>query len=431
MSQPASSWWVTLCICTLIVFFISIYLSYALIQDPKVALKRKFLDKERLHSSSSSHNGIGNKVKCLSGDEWYSQCASRAVNQTIGRIIRHRYDYGCVILCDDRFGSIQQQKQLSSWAQPYLSTSRNFAEAFGTIRGFFSTIACDTSLQNFAQSQRQLRIEKYPHLPSSKSTSVTDEYVPQTSVVVSMQNTSGRVSVNGSYIPPSELADAATAQKNVRANEELKLQQWRVREAGRREEIQANGASKQGEGVTRSLFASSYPSRIGSQARGSKLSRVPAATKIFSKGAVPSLANQLREAGGGASEAGSMPWKITADLPITALKHGDRVHQSLKFGKNGNSDSALYANVQRQELANTESKEVEELKPSANSNLGHESISARNKQAKQIGREFLSDVRSQMSRPNTEEFAHLLRSLREETLNAEQGKVIIVLCYCL
>eukprot|EP01084_Bolivina_argentea_P090142 162478_1 len=245
------------------------------LKDPKVALKRKFLDKERLHSSSS-HNGIGNKVKCLSGDEWYSQCASRSVNQAIGRIIRHRYDYGCVILCDDRFGSTQQQKQLSSWARPYLSTSRNFAEAFGTIRGFFSTIACDTSLQNFAQSRRQMRIEKHPHLPSSKSTSMTDEYVPQTSVVVTMQNTSRRVSVNGSYIPPSELADAATAQKNVRANEELKLQQWRVREAGRREEIQANGASKQGEGVTRSLFASSCPSRIGSQAKGSKLSRVPA-----------------------------------------------------------------------------------------------------------------------------------------------------------
>ncbi len=410
------------------VFFISINLSYALIQDPKVALKRKFLDKERLHSSSS-HNGIGNKVKCLSGDEWYSQCASRSVNQAIGRIIRHRYDYGCVILCDDRFGSTQQQKQLSSWARPYLSTSRNFAEAFGTIRGFFSTIACDTSLQNFAQSRRQMRIEKHPHLPSSKSTSMTDEYVPQTSVVVTMQNTSRRVSVNGSYIPPSELADAATAQKNVRANEELKLQQWRVREAGRREEIQANGASKQGEGVTRSLFASSCPSRIGSQAKGSKLSRVPAATKISSKGAVPSLANQLREAGGGGgtSGAGSMPWNTTADLPITALKHGDRVHQSLKFGENGSSDNALYANVQHQELANATSKEAEELKPSPNSNLGHEGSSARNRHAKQIGRKFLSDVRSQMSKPNTEEFAHLLRSLREETLNAEQGKVIRML----
>ncbi len=408
-------------------FFTSIYLLYALRQDPKIALKRKFLDKERLNSTRNSRNSIGNKVKCLSGDEWYSQCASRAVNQAIGRIIRHRHDYGCVILCDDRFGLTQQQKQVSSWARPYLSTSRNFAEAFGTIRGFFSTIACDTSLQNFAQSQRQMRIEKHPHLPPSNSTSVTDEYVPQTSVVVTIQSSSNRAaSANGSYIPPSELADAAMAQKNVRSNEELKLQQWRVRETGRREQIQSSGASKQGEGITRTLFASSCPSRTGSQAKDSKSSRVPAATKIFSKGAVPSLANQLREAGGGWGRGvGSMSWNTTADMPITAQKHGDRVHQRLKYGENGSGDSASCINAQHHKLMiDAASQEVEELKPSANSNIDHESSSARNKHTKKIGREFLSDVRSQISRPNTEKFAHLLRSLREETLNAEQGKVI-------
>ena len=39
----------------------------------------------------------------LSGEEWYKQQASRAVNQAVGRVIRHRMDYGAIILCDERF----------------------------------------------------------------------------------------------------------------------------------------------------------------------------------------------------------------------------------------------------------------------------------------------------------------------------------------
>uniref|UniRef100_A0A8C1UR74 Regulator of telomere elongation helicase 1 homolog n=1 Tax=Cyprinus carpio TaxID=7962 RepID=A0A8C1UR74_CYPCA len=39
----------------------------------------------------------------LSGQEWYRQQASRAVSQAIGRVIRHREDYGAIFLCDHRF----------------------------------------------------------------------------------------------------------------------------------------------------------------------------------------------------------------------------------------------------------------------------------------------------------------------------------------
>ncbi len=38
----------------------------------------------------------------MSGEEWYKQQASRAVNQAVGRVIRHRRDYGAIILCDER-----------------------------------------------------------------------------------------------------------------------------------------------------------------------------------------------------------------------------------------------------------------------------------------------------------------------------------------
>lgn len=42
----------------------------------------------------------------LSGQDWYRQQASRAVNQAIGRVIRHRHDYGAIFLCDHRYGPL-------------------------------------------------------------------------------------------------------------------------------------------------------------------------------------------------------------------------------------------------------------------------------------------------------------------------------------
>lgn len=39
----------------------------------------------------------------LTGEEWYSQQALRAVNQAVGRVIRHQHDYGAIIFCDERW----------------------------------------------------------------------------------------------------------------------------------------------------------------------------------------------------------------------------------------------------------------------------------------------------------------------------------------
>ena len=41
-------------------------------------------------------------VQVLGGQEWYRQQSSRAVNQAVGRVIRHKHDYGAILLCDER-----------------------------------------------------------------------------------------------------------------------------------------------------------------------------------------------------------------------------------------------------------------------------------------------------------------------------------------
>ncbi|XP_065501564.1 regulator of telomere elongation helicase 1 [Caloenas nicobarica] len=96
--------------------------------EPRVVLKMQFLDELR-------SSGAGTQY--LSGREWYSQQASRAVNQAIGRVIRHRQDYGAIFLCDHRFTTSDVRSKLPSWVRPYVNVYDNFGHAVRSVSLFF------------------------------------------------------------------------------------------------------------------------------------------------------------------------------------------------------------------------------------------------------------------------------------------------------
>ncbi|XP_077316544.1 regulator of telomere elongation helicase 1 [Lithobates pipiens] len=97
--------------------------------DPRVVLKMQFLDEMRRTAGPSG--------KYLSGQDWYRQQASRAVNQAIGRVIRHRQDYGAIFLCDHRFTNSDARSQLPSWVRPYLRVYDNFGHIIRDVSQFF------------------------------------------------------------------------------------------------------------------------------------------------------------------------------------------------------------------------------------------------------------------------------------------------------
>ncbi|XP_006235834.1 regulator of telomere elongation helicase 1 isoform X1 [Rattus norvegicus] len=97
--------------------------------DPRVILKMQFLDEMKGRSR------VGGQ--CLSGQEWYQQQASRAVNQAIGRVIRHRHDYGAIFLCDHRFAYADARAHLPSWVRPYLKVYDNFGRVIRDVAQFF------------------------------------------------------------------------------------------------------------------------------------------------------------------------------------------------------------------------------------------------------------------------------------------------------
>jgi len=52
----------------------------------------------------------------------------RAVNQAVGRVIRHRNDYGAIILADERFAGGSIQSQLSAWIRPHVQRNETFSK---------------------------------------------------------------------------------------------------------------------------------------------------------------------------------------------------------------------------------------------------------------------------------------------------------------
>ncbi|XP_039656402.1 regulator of telomere elongation helicase 1 [Perca fluviatilis] len=97
--------------------------------DPRVVLKMQFLDEMSRKKTPG--------VKYLSGQEWYRQQAFRAVNQAIGRVIRHKEDYGAILLCDQRFKGSNARAQLPSWVRPYVRLYAGFGNVIRDVSQFF------------------------------------------------------------------------------------------------------------------------------------------------------------------------------------------------------------------------------------------------------------------------------------------------------
>ncbi|XP_018915007.2 Fanconi anemia group J protein homolog isoform X1 [Bemisia tabaci] len=83
---------------------ISVGIPYPNAKDNLVKLKKDFNNEFRL-----KNNDI------LSGDKWYQIQAYRALNQALGRCIRHKNDWGAILLIDHRFSRKQNVEGLSKW----------------------------------------------------------------------------------------------------------------------------------------------------------------------------------------------------------------------------------------------------------------------------------------------------------------------------
>ncbi|NXU85851.1 RTEL1 helicase, partial [Xiphorhynchus elegans] len=141
--------------------------------DPRVILKMQFLDEMR-------RSGAG--AQYLSGHEWYSQQASRAVNQAIGRVIRHRQDYGAIFLCDHRFTAVDVRGKLPSWVRPYVNVYENFGHAIRSVSLFFRVaqkiVSCPPGHAGSLSDRNSPPSTSSEQIPSVKKAKNLDDHVP-------------------------------------------------------------------------------------------------------------------------------------------------------------------------------------------------------------------------------------------------------------
>ncbi|KAJ4828057.1 hypothetical protein Tsubulata_049121 [Turnera subulata] len=73
----------------------------------------------------------------LSGSEWYCHQAFRALNQAAGRCIRHRFDYGAIILLDERYKEERNRLYISKWLRKSIQLYDSFDASVEGLKSFF------------------------------------------------------------------------------------------------------------------------------------------------------------------------------------------------------------------------------------------------------------------------------------------------------
>jgi chromosome transmission fidelity protein 1 len=88
------------------------------------------------------------------GREYYTNLCLKAVNQSIGRAIRHIGDYATIVLADSRFGKASIRQRLPQWIGSQLRTALSHQQALSAIESFFGGRAAE---QRSIEARRRAR----------------------------------------------------------------------------------------------------------------------------------------------------------------------------------------------------------------------------------------------------------------------------------
>lgn len=108
---------------------IAVGIPYASTKDPVVSLKMKYNDT------------YGKTKGLLKGQDWYVVQAFRSFNQALGRCIRHKDDWGIILLVDDRISS--KTDNLPKWVRAVQQSSKDY-NLLDELKNFI-----ETNLKNY------------------------------------------------------------------------------------------------------------------------------------------------------------------------------------------------------------------------------------------------------------------------------------------
>jgi len=132
------------------------------IKDTLVDLKKRYNDNKR---NTQDPN-------ILSGSEWYEIQAFRALNQALGRCIRHRKDWGAIIMVDDRYARNERYVNgLSKWVRKNV----NHFSSCGNMFNHLETFVKDMKQFDKEEQELQLQAEALKQIEDNNDKQVNSE----------------------------------------------------------------------------------------------------------------------------------------------------------------------------------------------------------------------------------------------------------------
>ena len=82
-------------------------------------------------------NYLNKKISPGAGNEYYENLCMKAVNQSIGRSIRHINDYAAIVLMDSRYQQRRIIDKLPDWIKKNLKQIEKYGKSHCEISQFF------------------------------------------------------------------------------------------------------------------------------------------------------------------------------------------------------------------------------------------------------------------------------------------------------
>ncbi|CAH2222127.1 Fanconi anemia group J [Pelobates cultripes] len=159
---------------------ITVGIPFPNVKDLQVELKRKYNDQ---HAKT---RGL------LPGSHWYEIQAYRALNQALGRCIRHKNDWGALILVDDRFRSNSKYiAGLSKWVRQLVQHHSTFNRAVESLMEFSTN---QQKRESVTREDESVQGPSTSYSSTSLNSSLMDitvhpsPYVPESTQIASTQN---------------------------------------------------------------------------------------------------------------------------------------------------------------------------------------------------------------------------------------------------
>jgi chromosome transmission fidelity protein 1 len=163
---------------------IMVGLPYPNPSDPELQERLRFVDRNSSNSKSASALGGGNNNNkgTAASREYYSNLCMKAVNQCIGRAIRHRRDYAAVLLVDVRYAGTTPLgggsggngggsgdtveftgvlAKLPGWIQQSLVACPKFGDAYGRLVRFYKGMAAAAVAEEAAVAPAEIQVDNF------------------------------------------------------------------------------------------------------------------------------------------------------------------------------------------------------------------------------------------------------------------------------